>query len=718
MKYIGQFRDIKEELYTVNIITNNDPSATKQIVLGSSPLIIKGKSDGLYSPLKLREATITIVNETFLFDLYSSTAHGTKVEVYNEANTPIFIGYVTPNAYNQGYSSVLEEIEIQAVDGVSTLEYFNYETGNKTIVSFLSIIDKCLEKCGCYSTVIYPKSMRLDESDTGDFLSQLYISENNFFDDDPEQSAWELKDVLSELLNFLGWSLTVHNNEVILLDYDYIKTGGDQYWKHSINGVTTTIQLSDDYAISAASHRGTNASLSLSDTFNQISIKANLYPIKNAIPDFWQDDFLTPIMYNNSTTVERKPVNNDNKFAYLCKFFTNKMYKQSFYKNTTHQIITPSKQDDEALYNNIGCCFAKVACYDMTNKPATLKWDNMIMFSNGVNGNEDIYTSRKIYDDEMDIKLPVLEVNTEYQIETALQNIDNKKSYFILQGDVYSSPSKSPFVNSDSKLPDGWKVVIDSEKGIENFLIFKLQVGGKFWNGTKWTTAESTFCVNVGKKDSNVYYNYNPITNNVVFTMGLDEEGWAIPVSNEDNLFGKVSLTIYRPHIPSVIFSGFAGSLFPGLIPKFCTIRNLKLGLLIENEDYLNDKDNDNDVKYVNVINENFTNKFEDLELKINSQASKEYSFSSVMQKYNSSFIYNKGIYNVPLNKKQLQEYNVIEKMYNHFSDTKKIISMTIENVLMPYSIVAENNLKTTFVVDTQEIDYANNTTTVTLNEV
>ena len=56
--------------------------------------------------------------------------------------------------------------------------------------------------------------------------------------------------------------------------------------------------------------------------------------------------------------------------------------------------------------------------------------------------------------------------------------------------------------------------------------------------------------------------------------------------------------------------------------------------------------------------------------------------------------------------------------MYNHFSDTKKIISMTIENVLMPYSIVAENNLKTTFVVDTQEIDYANNTTTVTLNEV
>lgn len=715
MKYIGKFKNIKEELYTVNIITNNNPDTIKEIILGSTPFVLKGKSEGIYSALKLREATITIVNESYLFDIYSSTAHGTKIEVCNGSNEVVFRGYITPNAYSQGYSAYLEEIEVQAVDGISTLEYFSYETENKTIVSFLTIIDKCLAKCGCYSTVIYPKSMHLDKEDTGDLLSQLYISENNFFDDDAEQSAWKLKDVLNELLKFLGLSLTVHNNEVILLDYDYIKAGGNEYWKHNINGNTTTIHLSNNYTIAANSHKNAETTLSLSDTFNQISIKVNLYPIENVLPDFFEEKFLSAILYNNATTVERRPSNNGGKYAYLCKFFTNTRYRQMFYKNVTHQTVTPSRVDDEALYENIGCVFGKIACYDFNNKPSRLTWENMLFLSNGLNGHEGNFNNDDKYNQEAAIKLPILEIDSQYQIETALQTIDNKKSYFVFQGQCYNGGEYSPFVNPDSHADKDLTANVNND-GLTDYIVCKLKVGNKFWNGSVWSTVESTFDVKVGEKGSAVFYNWNSIKNNVTFDMGIDKEGWSIPVSNSDNLYGKISLTLYRPKIPAV-FIRPPGEKY-SIIPKFCVFKNFSLTLCTQSIDYINDEKNNEDVKYINIINEDFVNEFGDLELRINSQTSKNYSFSSVMQKYNDSFIYNRGIYNVSLDKKQLQEYNVIEKMYNHFRDTKKIICMAIENTLKPYSIVVENNLRTTFVVDAQEIDFANDTTIVTLNEI
>ena len=37
MKYFSQFKDVNDQLYTVNIITNGDGSTTKEFTLGGSP---------------------------------------------------------------------------------------------------------------------------------------------------------------------------------------------------------------------------------------------------------------------------------------------------------------------------------------------------------------------------------------------------------------------------------------------------------------------------------------------------------------------------------------------------------------------------------------------------------------------------------------------------------------------------------------------------------
>ena len=105
MKYIGYFRDLKNRLYTLNIITGGDSSSTKEITLGDSPFTTEMNSSGktLYKSAKYQSATINIVSDEYYFDMYSSKSHDNKVILYNSKNDIEWIGYLTPNVYNNSW---------------------------------------------------------------------------------------------------------------------------------------------------------------------------------------------------------------------------------------------------------------------------------------------------------------------------------------------------------------------------------------------------------------------------------------------------------------------------------------------------------------------------------------------------------------------------------------------------------------------------------------
>ena len=87
MLYKGYFKTNKEESILVEIITGNstenDSITTDLVFSGESPVIISTESDGLFSPIKSRSCTVTLVAEQPYYDMYSGTSHGTKLHVYN-----------------------------------------------------------------------------------------------------------------------------------------------------------------------------------------------------------------------------------------------------------------------------------------------------------------------------------------------------------------------------------------------------------------------------------------------------------------------------------------------------------------------------------------------------------------------------------------------------------------------------------------------------------
>ena len=144
MNYTGQFKNIKNTLYQIDIDVNNGITGSTEIVLAGEPFKVDyNAGDTIYSPLKLSNATCSILSSSYLFDIYSSTAQGTKLTLKNvDLNSVEWVGYITPNIYTQGFEQQIEQIDLEAIDGLSTLDNYTYnqiDIDNKKIKSLQDI---------------------------------------------------------------------------------------------------------------------------------------------------------------------------------------------------------------------------------------------------------------------------------------------------------------------------------------------------------------------------------------------------------------------------------------------------------------------------------------------------------------------------------------------------------------------------------------------------
>ena len=91
MKYIGTFKDIDNNAYTVQIITSQSEGVTSEIVLAESAFKTEmdQSDDNIYKPVKYQSATVSIVTKDesdYMFNLYSGSAKRTELKLLNSDN--------------------------------------------------------------------------------------------------------------------------------------------------------------------------------------------------------------------------------------------------------------------------------------------------------------------------------------------------------------------------------------------------------------------------------------------------------------------------------------------------------------------------------------------------------------------------------------------------------------------------------------------------------
>lgn len=138
VKYRGQFRDVDNTLWTVDILKDENVSEIEEITLADPPLTIEYQQEDVFQPLKCSAATIRVLTPKIL-DIYTGKID-VKIQIFRN-HTLFWEGWNTPNIYSSEYYSNVDLIEINAIDNIAALEYSKYNCKKQTDVLIYSIQD-------------------------------------------------------------------------------------------------------------------------------------------------------------------------------------------------------------------------------------------------------------------------------------------------------------------------------------------------------------------------------------------------------------------------------------------------------------------------------------------------------------------------------------------------------------------------------------------------
>ena len=803
MTYTGQFRNINNILYQVDIQINNDLSGTTEIMFSDEPFTVDyNDGDTIFEPLKLSNATCTILSENYLFDLYSSTAQGTKITLTNvDENKVEWVGYVTPNIYNQNWENNIESIEIEAIDGLSTLDNYKYitiDSDNKKMKSFQDILLHCIKQCNCYNNIYinqnnylsskttdtriyneltyhyitsdylnwgyltsnYPVTSELKitvngtdnytiaagykqsdtnyrvndlssmivtpESDSTYFyvnndnlvvgtgyttttvIDHLYISEQNFFtsnddNNDGLKDGKSYKEVLTSLLQYLGYTITAKGSDLYILDYDYLKNGYTDYTLLSTSDnwstySTSTVTVNDIHNIVGEDFKKNGSNIELTETYNQVVIKTSENKVSTLLPDFFDDNYLTNIKSDNALWNDYEQFyNGDN--TYLQKFYKNSQWKTYYYNDDVNwQEQTFNTLSNNILATKIGASFVREASFKSADNVANASFTDYICLHRHLEARNNS-SNQSQFDTYKNTLHPLITLNAGNIPEAAyLYN----NYYLVINGSALWDDRGNTAYIDDS-------LSRDNDTGIESAklkITASLKIGDKYWNGITWGTGATTFNIYFDKgTEKHLYYNWFEVKNNVTYKEWLDQSGQKIAVSKTDKLVGDVEFSIYTPQ--SVMNSYRVDCVW---------LKDFKISLVKPSQ---NIKD-DTDTEYRNVINSNFVNDFSDLTLDVISDTNKGLNYSVVIEKVNEELGYrnNTTLCTKSLEINQKPEFNLIQKIVHQYQVPRKKLNITLGNEYKPYTLFTCDKFQNEkFIIDKMSIDYYNDNNTLTIVE-
>lgn len=299
MTFYSDFSDLDGKVYKVEITSSGGGEVN--ITMGGTPCIISSSSGALFDPIKSRSCSLEVVTKEWYFDLYEPTARGTRVKVYEFDSTAplgvgkvIFRGFLTPCSYDQTWT-YMDTITLEAVDGISTAKDFDWEDTH-TYETFFNIILHIIQDAGYKGKLYVPRTYTHinENSVTGDVLDKLKASSGNFIDDDAARTPWTQYEVLSEIMQFLGWTLIPDGDDIWMIDYRAI--GLQQTVTYSVYDIETG-NLTDTYTSSStpvnlglSEQAGGTSQISIDDIYNKIEISDNLYKIDDISPDIFDDN--------------------------------------------------------------------------------------------------------------------------------------------------------------------------------------------------------------------------------------------------------------------------------------------------------------------------------------------------------------------------------------------------------------------------------------------
>lgn len=298
MKIYGSFYDIDNNKITVTIISDNGNDG--ELVIGSKdsgiwfdgedPIVIEQDNSDTFQTIIKTSCEIRLqITKPLDIELFAYGKRSVSVSVTKNDNC-IFLGFVEPNTYSQGFAYPIESFSLNCIDALSSIQYDNYnginannfvekqyDADNKSFKDIiLNIFDEIRTINGISTKIYYQAKWDVNKKEIGSytsFLQKLEISELNFigveFDD-----VQTNEDVLDSILQYLNLHIMQYGNIFYIFHWDMIRNM-ETYWYELDNNKARFLQKKK-IPLKSAMHSDSDTNFSIDEVYNQIQVNCDI----------------------------------------------------------------------------------------------------------------------------------------------------------------------------------------------------------------------------------------------------------------------------------------------------------------------------------------------------------------------------------------------------------------------------------------------------------
>lgn len=671
LKYIVPFKTISEVSCEIRIEVKDYAGSTMELTGGATPLRTNPDTSDLLVPIRSSAATLSVFGSDYLQDLYASGPQGVRVTLYVGGSIH-WIGFLTPDTFSQDFSHPEFIYEMECVAALSTLKYVEFDL-TSDFVDFGQIIHKAMDYAG-YKWAYLTRSVRGKNVP----LTSFRIASANFYDELGD--AMTYYEVLEEMAKFLGCTFTPFKDGLYLLDYAAIRSGYNSYTtieRISSGFIYGSTTLSDLKTVTG--YKGTGTKISRIAGKNKAVINCSLYEVDNLLPEFDGEQSVFARMEESDTTLTVGKETKTNKE--IRRYYRQPKFEMFGYSyNNVNHTLTQYTTNDPLNAQDIGSQFIRSANYTTDNIPNKLSFANELLVER--------YRNIKIQPARtLDNTKPVIRLKSERDI--------------ITHGDLYFCISLQVMINQNLYAIKGNSTrIVNAPNNLTLNVWVSFKIGDKYYNGTSWVSSESRFSMPITiKSGEQMNERYLTIDNTNTFDTGLgDLEGYIIKAPTEI-LLGACELTVYdfSDSIQVDPFQTF-------LLDHYNRFKEIRVDYGIPNEqsiygDWVN-KDSKNDLIYENVIEGDYVEEADEIDLKICTNPDGKLALSSVLEGNNFLEELETDVFGTG------QAENILLKRVTQmFAQPRFVIDPILANNAKPWTKFTEPHLNKQFLVAGGEED-------------
>lgn len=672
-RYRLPFKDNKNRSYEVRVYIEGYSGPVTELTGSREAFVVEGTDeDFIYEPIRTSSATMTVLSNELLLDLFSINNQYAPVKLY-KGNKLMWTGFITPEQFTQPYKPKPDSISIDCISAIGTLENIKYEQQTSSgFISAWALLRHIISSAnGGYESVYIPHVYASSQSGYNaveNVFENISLVEENFIS---EEMA--LNEVLEYWCRFFNWTCYDYEGSLYFIDADWT---GDYLLYDA--GLTTYGKVSPNTInLQSIGFAGGDHTLDVLPGYSKAFVRS----VNNVFDELLENEDYNLLKIIGNTTTSRADQVEKKQFVLPMKW-------QPYYYDGNGNTLSSLPGDSTDINMKVcGAVLLRDAVVQgrlvggvVTETTDTdWRWEDSIQLRSITDDKKVAFTS---------YNKPVIKIS----------GVNSVWMYgaIAISGDARYT--------TGSGISIGTKEYDTSQK---SYIKFQVRIGNHYWSGSSWVTSASTFDVEMeateGSPDRRV-------KNTKTLEMPYEGiTGYIIPLPDNSPLLGKLEITMYA--IPWTI------NVVDGVDKTVYGIMFKNLNISYKRKEGIIDEGEDGDRVYENVVNESYMSELDEIEFGISSYNEDGATYSKAL--LGSDFL-TSNLYSSVMGKQIRPEESMITRIINRYKATKIRLTQVIRNTdaIHPFTVLTDNSqLGKRFILQSGVWDYRGNKITLSMVE-